>query len=67
MPLCSSVAFTYRINNNILVQVNSFKDLDIIHILIRVVLMHIIANIVKHAKYLSHLLFCTSLNCSPWF
>ena len=58
MHLCSSVAFTYHINNNILVKVNSFKDHGITYSDSCCFNAHII-NIVKQAKYLSHLLFCT--------
>ena len=55
-PLCSSVAFTYRINNNIPVKVNSFNDLGITYSDSCCFNAHIV-NMVKHAKYLSHLLF----------
>ena len=54
MPLCSSAAFTYRINNNILAQVNSFKDLDIVKYFDSCCFKANIVNIVKHTKYLSH-------------
>ena len=66
MPLCSSVAFMYRINNNILVQVDSFKDLGLTYSDSCCLNAHIVS-IVKHAKYLSHLLFSTFRNHSPGF
>ena len=66
MPLCSFVALTYCINNNILVQVNSFKDLGITYF-DSCCFKESIANLVKHSMYLSHLLFCTFRNNSPWF
>ena len=66
MPLCSSVAFTYRINNNILVKVNSFKDLGITYSDSCCFRAHNV-NIVKYMLSICHLLFFTFRNQSPGF